>query len=200
MGALKYIPPEQIRGLGPLDARSDLYSAGVVLYEALTGRLPFESNSQFKVMMDHVNTEAPAPSSVNSRVPVEFDSAVLKALAKDPAERYQSADEFRARLEGVKNGLRAKAGSPVLIGVPAKDIAPAAEITESAADDAAPGVSSEPAVVAPATVVLDQEPSVPSFGIAEESGTGRWNVPPVVLGISALLIGVLIVLLVAVLK
>lgn len=200
MGALKYIPPEQIRGLGPLDARSDLYSAGVVLYEALTGRLPFESTSQFKVMMDHVNTEAPAPSTVNPKVPAEFDSVVMKALAKDPADRFQSADEFRARLEGVKNALRSKAGSPVLIGVPVRDVAPAAEPIEPVVAYSAPAGGSESAVAESADVTPAPESDVPSFAIAEEQGTGFHSVPPVVLGLSALLIGVVIVLLLAVMK
>ena len=111
LGALKYIPPEQIRGLGTLDARGDLYSVGVVLYEALTGRLPFDSRSQFQVMMDHVEAKPPAPSAVNPQVPPEFDSVVLTALAKDPAERFQTADQFRARLETIKDALRSKGSS-----------------------------------------------------------------------------------------
>jgi serine/threonine protein kinase len=111
LGTLKYIPPEQIRGLGTLDIRGDLYSVGVVLYEALTGRLPFDSRSQFQVMMDHVEAKPPAPSAVNPQVPPEFDSIVSMALAKDPAERFQTAEQFRARLETVKDALRSKSGA-----------------------------------------------------------------------------------------
>jgi len=189
MGALKYIPPEQIRGVGPLDARSDLYSVGVVLYEALTGRLPFESSSQFKVMLDHVNTEAPAPSSVNPKVPPEFDALVLKALAKDPAERYQSADEFRARLEGVKNALRLKAGGSYTVAVN-EPIQPAAEQT-------APARSFD-ADLEHSSRAFDGDSAVPTFEIATESGNGRRNMLLLALGLS--LIGVALTVLLTVTK
>ena len=116
LGELKYISPEQIRGVG-MDARSDLYSVGVVLYEALTGRLPFDSRSQFQVMMDHVGAEPPPPSVVNPRVPQEFDAIVRTALAKDPGARFQSADQFRARLESVTSALRSKTSSAAGSGV-----------------------------------------------------------------------------------
>jgi len=145
LGALKYIPPEQIRGLGMLDARSDLYSVGVVLYEALTGRLPFESSSQFQVMLDHVNAEPTPPSAVNPQVPPEFDSIVLTALAKEPNDRFQSADQFLARLEAVKNSLRARpaASSGPATANPGTDAAAldALESQPSAAADSDPGVA-----------------------------------------------------------
>jgi eukaryotic-like serine/threonine-protein kinase len=176
LGALKYIPPEQVRGIGPLDARSDLYSVGVVLYEALTGRLPFDSHSQFKLMMDHVNTEAPAPSSVNSKVPAEFDSIVLKALAKNPADRFQTADEFRARLENLKSALRAKAGAAHADAPVAEPFAPAF------------------------TRAADANTAVPNFGMATISGAGRRNFLLLILGISSLLVGVIVALLLAVAK
>ncbi|HEY7392471.1 MAG TPA: serine/threonine-protein kinase [Bryobacteraceae bacterium] len=174
LGVTKYIPPEQIRGLGPLDARSDLYAVGVVLYEALTGRLPFDSSSQFKVMMDHVNTEAPPPSSVNSKVPPEFDAVVMKSLAKNPADRYQTADEFRARLEGLKNTLRGKTG---------------------AAHSEPPQVGSLAAVGAGAGLA---EIAAPDFGMTTVSGTGRRSFLLLILGVSSLLVGVIVALLLAV--
>ncbi len=186
MGALKYIPPEQIRGLGQLDARSDLYSVGVVLYEALTGRLPFDSSSQFKVMMDHVNTDPPAPSSVNPMVPVEFDALVLKALAKDPADRYQSADEFRARLESVKQALRSKSGAAAPTGAAAEHV----EI---------PAVRGR-VESAPPRQEIDREPDVPTFGIAAEPAAKGRSFLLLALGLSSLLIGVAVALLLAVAK
>ena len=200
LGALKYIPPEQIRGVQPLDARSDLYSVGMVLYEALTGRLPFDSQSQFKLMMDHVNTEAPPPSSVNSKVPAEFDSVVLKALAKSPADRFQTADEFRARLQTVKNTLRAKAGAPAVPVSGASD-----GITEPEAAQTAPppaparnlggdsGLASQIPTGRPVS-----ETAIPSFAMAGGPDTGRRSMMLLALGLSSLLIGVAVALLLAV--
>ena len=93
-GNPRYISPEQVKGDRHLDQRSDLYSLGVVLYEMLCGRPPFESRSQFELMMAHVNQAPAPPSSVQAKVPQSLDAVVLKALAKDPADRYSSAAAF----------------------------------------------------------------------------------------------------------
>jgi len=93
-GNPRYTSPEQVKGERSLDQRSDLYSLGVVLYEMLCGRPPFESRSQFELMMAHVNQAPAPPSSVQANVPQSLDAVVLKALAKDPADRYQSAPAF----------------------------------------------------------------------------------------------------------
>ena len=185
LGALKYIPPEQIRGLGPLDARSDLYSVGVVLYEALTGQLPFDSSNQFKLMMDHVNTEAPALSLVNPKVPPEFDVIVRKALAKDPAQRFQTADEFRARLESLKTTLRAK---------------PGAVHAEPALPEALPAAARIEAdtPAEPTATSVNNDIEVPNFGMATVSGAGRRSFMLLILGVSSLLIGVIAALVLAV--
>jgi serine/threonine protein kinase len=99
IGSLDYISPEQVKGLGEVDARTDIYSLGVVLYEAVTGRKPFEEKSQFEVMLAHVNSIPLAPSIVNPEVPAELSDIVLKAMAKHPAARFQTAEEFRQSLE-----------------------------------------------------------------------------------------------------
>ncbi|HWQ52812.1 MAG TPA: serine/threonine-protein kinase [Bryobacteraceae bacterium] len=99
MGNLKYIAPEQVRGGVDLDARSDIYSLGIVLYEMLCGAPPFDSKSEFELMMAHVNNRPPRPSLLDSSIPRALDEVVLKALAKDPADRYQNAREFDEALE-----------------------------------------------------------------------------------------------------
>ena len=83
VGNPRYISPEQVKGERSLDQRSDLYSLGVVLYEMLCGRPPFESRSQFELMMAHVNQAPTPPSSVQAKVPQSLDAVVLKALAKE---------------------------------------------------------------------------------------------------------------------
>src|SRR5437588_1897142 len=83
IGALRYISPEQVRGVA-LDTRCDIYSLGVVLYEMLTGNLPFESKGQFEIMLAHVNATPKHPSDVNPQVPREAGDVVLKAMTKEP--------------------------------------------------------------------------------------------------------------------
>jgi len=97
MGTVHYVSPEQARG-EPATPASDLYSTGVVLFEMLTKRLPFEADTPVGVAMQHVNTPPPAPSTYNPAIPPEVDAIVLKALAKDPAERYPSGSALAAAL------------------------------------------------------------------------------------------------------
>ncbi len=98
LGNPRYIAPEQVTGRNAVDARADLYSAGVVLYEALTGKVPFEGRSDYEIMVAQVSSGPGTPSRLNPEVPPELDQVVLTALAKDPSERFQSANEFRQAL------------------------------------------------------------------------------------------------------
>lgn len=101
LGSVHYISPEQIRG-EPLDARSDLYAVGVTLFEVSTGRLPIQGQSFSEIINGHLQVMPPAPSRINPSVPESLSTAVLRALAKNPAERFQSAGEFLAALEAVQ--------------------------------------------------------------------------------------------------
>ncbi len=98
IGTAQYLSPEQARG-EPVDARSDVYSTGCLLYELVAGAPPFSGDSPVAVAYQHVRENAPLPSSVNPEVPRSLDSIVMKALAKNPLNRYQSAAEMRADLQ-----------------------------------------------------------------------------------------------------
>jgi eukaryotic-like serine/threonine-protein kinase len=104
MGTAQYLSPEQARG-APVTAASDLYSAGIVLYEMLTGKVPFGGDSAIEIAMKHVNELPRPPSHLRSEIPPELDQIVLRALAKEPEDRYQTADDFIEDLERVEAGL-----------------------------------------------------------------------------------------------
>ncbi|MFD3705964.1 Stk1 family PASTA domain-containing Ser/Thr kinase [Nocardia sp. NPDC058658] len=108
IGTAQYLSPEQARG-ETVDARSDVYSVGCVLFEILTGQPPFTGDSPVAVAYQHVKEDPPLPSSVNPGVPRELDSVILKAMAKNPANRYQTAAEMRADLIRVLGGQKPSA-------------------------------------------------------------------------------------------
>jgi serine/threonine-protein kinase len=99
VGSPWYMSPEQVKAIGPMDARTDIYAIGAVLHEMLTGTKLFDVEGAFAVMRAHVEMVPSPPSSRNPGVPVAFDAIVAKAVAKDPAMRFQSADEFRLALQ-----------------------------------------------------------------------------------------------------
>ncbi|MET9731842.1 Stk1 family PASTA domain-containing Ser/Thr kinase [Streptomyces sp. NPDC006458] len=103
IGTAQYLSPEQAKG-EQVDARSDLYSTGCLLYELLTVRPPFVGDSPVAVAYQHVREEAQPPSVFDPEITPEMDAIVLKALVKDPGYRYQSADEMRADIEACLDG------------------------------------------------------------------------------------------------
>jgi serine/threonine-protein kinase len=104
IGTAQYLSPEQARG-ERVDARSDIYSTGCVLYELLTGRPPFQGDSPVAIAYQHVREEAPPPSHLDPSIPQYADAIVMKALAKDPNYRYQSASEMRADIQRASHGM-----------------------------------------------------------------------------------------------
>ena len=120
MGTAQYLSPEQARG-APVTPASDLYSVGVVLYEMLTGQVPFGGDSAIEIAMKHLNETPKPPSHVRRNIPFELDQVVLRALAKDPEDRYQTAEDLAADLDRIEAGLpvagaTATAATAVLAG------------------------------------------------------------------------------------
>src|SRR4029077_2179792 len=126
MGTPHYLSPEQAQG-EEVTPVSDLYSIGVMLYEALTGRVPFEGESAVAVAMKQVSQTPQRPSSINPRVSPALDAVVMRALEKDPGERFQSADAFIAALDeamkepGSGGGTAAFAPLPPVIATPEEE-------------------------------------------------------------------------------
>ncbi|WP_285709224.1 Stk1 family PASTA domain-containing Ser/Thr kinase [Microtetraspora sp. NBRC 16547] len=104
IGTAQYLSPEQARG-ERVDARSDIYSTGCVLYELLTGQPPFTGDSPVAIAYQHVREDPIPPSGIDPEIPQWADAIVLKAMAKDPANRYQSATEMRADIQRVMSGM-----------------------------------------------------------------------------------------------
>ena len=113
LGTAQYFSPEQAKG-ETVDARSDLYSTGVVLFEMLTGRAPFRGDSPIAVAYQHVSERPETPSDLRRGISEGMDAVVLRSLEKDKARRYQSADEFRSDVEAVVAGRTPTARLPTI--------------------------------------------------------------------------------------
>ena len=161
VGTAQYLSPEQARG-ETVDSRSDVYSAGCLLYELLVGRPPFVGDSPFSVAYQHVRETPEAPSVHDPDLPPQLDSIVMKSLAKRVEDRYQSADEMRADVQRYLDGQPVDAPTAVIAAAPA---APA------------PG---EPTSIFRPTA--DPEPE-------EDERRKRWPIVVLVLVLLALLIG-----------
>ena len=132
MGSLYYMSPEQIKGAATLDSRSDLYSIGVTLYELVTGKRPFDGDSQFAIMAAHLEKNPIPPITLDPRLPAELNDIILLSVAKDPAARFQTAEAFRNALMNIQG----------LVGRPAGAVSTAAS-GAAAAPQAAPALPQE---------------------------------------------------------
>ena len=140
MGTAQYLSPEQAQG-HTVSARSDLYAIGVILYELLTGTIPFDGDSAVAIAFKQVSAQPQAPSAVNPGVPAPLDEIVLRALAKDPDARYASADEFIAALQGAREQLPAAATTVLATASPAALDSSAAAAAAAASAAAASGAA-----------------------------------------------------------
>jgi hypothetical protein len=126
MGTLAYMSPEHVRSPKNVDARSDLYSLGITLFEALAGQVPFDADTEYELMRQIVETPVPPVRSLNASLPPAFESVVARATAKDPGHRYQSASEFRDALRAAadRSGgtVVAEVGAPLAPERPAPDV------------------------------------------------------------------------------
>ena len=130
MGSLYYMSPEQIKGAATLDSRSDLYSVGVSLYELVTGKRPFDGDSQFAIMSAHLEKMPVPPLELDPTLPAALNDIILMSVAKDPDQRFQTAEAFRNALA---NALPQPAAT-----VPVPAPAPAGAAAAAAAPAAAP--------------------------------------------------------------
>ena len=123
MGSVYYMSPEQVRG-GAIDARSDIYSFGVTLYEMLTGRKPFQADTSYSVLNAQLNQNPTPPMELDPSLPAELNNIVLRAMAKPPEARFQTAAEFRDALKAVREPQAAQAAAPQPTPVPGFQPAP----------------------------------------------------------------------------
>src|SRR5215472_5445937 len=137
IGTAQYLSPEQARG-ERVDARSDLYSTGCLLYELLTGRPPFTGDSPVAIAYQHVKEDPVPPSRVDPEVPPWADAIVLKAMEKSPADRYQSAGEMRSDIQ------RALQGAPIAAPMPGNGYGPGTRRMNTAATQLAGRTSAIP--------------------------------------------------------
>ncbi|MDR0945368.1 MAG: Stk1 family PASTA domain-containing Ser/Thr kinase [Bifidobacteriaceae bacterium] len=188
IGTAQYLSPEQARG-ETVDARSDLYSTGCVLYELLTGRPPFVGDSAVSVAYQHVREQPAAPSALAPDVPEVLDRIVMKALAKDRDLRYATASEFRGDLETAKRG--GMVAAPVSPITPLPQAAPPTQVL-SQATQVFPGTPPVTGSFAAAGVLPDQA----RVEEEEKEASQRRRRRGIVIGIIAAVVAIIAIVLI----
>ncbi|MBN1202736.1 MAG: protein kinase [Anaerolineae bacterium] len=145
LGTPQYISPEQAKGLHDLGPGTDIYSLGVVLYEVVVGRVPFSADTPYAIIHDHIYKPLPLPTQVNPAVPVEVERVLLKALSKEPQDRYATATEM---VEAVKQAVQGFELTEITsVSYRPQSVSPSAA---TAADTAPDAVSPRPTPAYPA--------------------------------------------------
>jgi len=164
VGTPQYLSPEQALGKS-VDARSDLYSVGCMLFELLTGQLPFDGDSAFSIAYKHVQEEPPAPSGVNRAVQPGVDALVARSLRKDPAHRFPTAEAMREEVERIAAGEKAggggntlQASTPLVIGEGPRSVHAAPSLTNF------PQVTGDIRTPAPQVQQPYRAPTPPPYG------------------------------------
>ena len=197
IGTVAYVPPEQVTG-GTTGPGGDVYSAGVMLFELLTGRLPFTGDTPLSIAYQHVNADVPAPSSIAPGIPAPVDQLVLAATSRDPARRPADAGEFLRAVRQVREGMPEPSGLTGVMGAGVQGLAeapwldldtPAAtngwwarNATPSPADayDTGPSRVSQAATAGENshTLVVDREDGGGRHQVGREPFLGRWLFGP----------------------
>jgi len=197
IGTVAYVPPEQVTG-GTTGPGGDVYSAGVMLFELLTGRLPFTGDTPLSIAYQHVNTDVPAPSALAPGIPAPVDQLVLAATSRDPARRPADAGEFLRAVRQVREGVPEPSGLTGVMGAGVQGLAeapwldldtPAAtngwwarNATPSPAEayDTGPSRVSQaaPAGENSHTLVVDREDGGGRHQVGREPFLGRWLFSP----------------------
>ena len=162
-GTPAYMAPEQAFRL-PVDARTDLYAAGVVLYEMLTGRVPFDAGTPVATLMLHAYEPPPPPRELNPALPEELAALLLKALRKDPAERYQSADEMGAAVQAARLLLERPSRRLAALTPPGSEPRAASHHAAHGAPAVAGQLAGQPAGSGTAAAGTPAGPAGPEFG------------------------------------
>ena len=184
LGSLNYMPPEQVKG-DPADNRSDLYSLGVSLYEMVTGQLPFTAESNYAMMAAHLQEVPKPPIVLRPGIPQTLNQIIVMALAKDPGQRFQSADAFRGALKSVPaQGAATQAGADPRAFVPSASAGSATALFhETPASQSPTTVMDTPAfpqtprvgaVANPAAAAADAMPQAPPPAVRGNSHRGLY--------------------------
>jgi eukaryotic-like serine/threonine-protein kinase len=165
LGSLNYMPPEQVRGEGA-DARSDIYSFGASLYEMLTGKLPFDTDSQYALMTAQLNSDPPPPITIRGDLPPALNQIIMMCMAKDPEKRFQSADALRAALKTIPVSALPPARTTAVPGnAPSPTPAPAAKTPAAAASSSQTTLIDHPLTprpgAAPTPIPTQAQPPTP---------------------------------------
>src|SRR6187431_1575964 len=195
IGTAQYLSPEQARG-ETVDARSDLYSTGCLLFELLTGRPPFTGDSPVAVAYQHVREAAPIPSTFASDVPDSLDRITLKSLAKERDSRYSSAAEFRSDLEAAVRGGAVGAPAVGAFAAAALLATPATEATQLMAPPVATTQTMPPATSPWAATGAAVSTTGAGPDDEEEGGRKKWLLP-LLIAIAVLAVAGIVALIIA---